>query len=179
MQLVTVDDTGHIPKNGRMTKEDRKRIGGRLRALRVEKGWDQIAVARKAKVAIGTLQSIEGAVREVRDSNIEKVAKVFGTSLRDLLQGPDAVAATDPMFAGLNREDLQIARAYQKATTPMRQLVHRLLRNDGEHERLSTLMMRVSQVSADMLPHVETLINDAIRVEPTPDKTVIRSSGSK
>jgi len=170
-----------------MTTEERKKIGKRLKTLRIEAGLDQIEVAKKAKVAIGTLQSIESAWREVRDSNVEKVAKIFKTSLRQLLQADETIAAADPLLADLNREDLHVARGYHHATTLVRQRVQQLIR-DGESDLVSGVAVKLSlvlsQVSLDkqreLLNAVVGVIDAALRNDKVSDTgSVIRPTGSK
>lgn len=171
MRVVRIDDAGHRQNNLPMTKDERKKIGSRLRAMRIEKTWNQEDVARRAKVAIGTVQSVEGAWREVRDSNVEKVAKVFGTSVRELLQSVDTITHADPLLERLNREDLAVARHYHDAPTPLRQLTLRLLRSEIEHDRVAAIVVRLTQVSPELLLRLEDLIEKTI--ESTSDTQIV------
>lgn len=119
-----------LAKNRRVLDEPngprRKRIGSRLKALRVEQGLHQVDVARRAKISTGTLQTIEWGARANHEANIDKVARVLGTSLAALEQTPHLDPA-DPRLKGLNREDIDIARAYHEASTVVRQLAKQLL----------------------------------------------------
>ena len=110
-----------------LDEERRKRIGKRLKALRIEAGLDQLEVAQRAKISPGTLQTIEWGARDNREANIIKVAKVLGTSLEALTR-KEHIAATDPLLKDLNREDFEIARGHHEASTPVRQLARQLLR---------------------------------------------------
>jgi transcriptional regulator with XRE-family HTH domain len=155
MQLVTVDDSCGAPNNVRM---NRREIAKRVRLLRVGKELTQAALAKKARLAIGTLQGLEAGNRETMPTNIEKIAKVLGTSLAALTSEGDAVQSTDPVLAGLNRdEDLVIARDYHNATTARRQAVQILLR-DEDADRLIALLIRLRSAGPDVLRVIETVI---------------------
>ena len=108
-----------------MTKEERARLGRRLRTLRIEQRLTQAAVAKRAHVSIATLQALESGKRDTHEANIDKVAQAFGTSLQVLVAVDPP--PTTPLTADLNDEDLQIARAYHDATTPLRLRVAALL----------------------------------------------------
>ena len=103
MELLRVDTSPEPPKNWRMTDAERERIGRKLRALRIERGLDQIPAAKKAGLAVATLQAIEKNRQKnpVKDSNIEKYAQIFGASIRKLLKS-DEIATADPRFAEFN-----------------------------------------------------------------------------
>jgi transcriptional regulator with XRE-family HTH domain len=178
-----VDGGFDTPKNARMTTDERKRIGLRLRAMRVERGLDQAEVARRAKVAIGTLQSIENATRETRDSNFEKVARFFKTSLIELREGDRTVPPTDPLYSGLTKEDVRIARRYHDSETSVRNLAQRLLTGELSEavinfaqrvisgdlaEAQLALADRIARLSSDRRTTLEELLEgleDAERAE--------------
>jgi transcriptional regulator with XRE-family HTH domain len=80
-----------------VTQDDRIRVGRKLRLLRTVKDLDQIVLAKKAGVSVGTLQAIERALYPVKDRNIEKVARALGTSCAPVfLSSDDAAAAVTP-----------------------------------------------------------------------------------
>lgn len=162
MELVAVDVLSIAPKNGRMTKEERKRIGRKLRALRTERGLDQVDVAADPKadgISVGTLQAIEGAWYEVRDQNIEKYARFFGTSMTKLLKAdePKAVTASDPLLKDLNEEHLEIARSYMRARKRTRASIELLL-NHPDEEHLTSVIIQLGKLSPDALAQLETVL---------------------
>lgn len=158
MKVVSVDGQHHGPDNVRMTMDERRRIGLALRALRVGRNLKQVDVAKKIKgVSVGTLQAIESAWYEVKDSNIEAVARFYGTSLRKLLEPPDAIAPTDPLFSKLRREHLEIAQAYKDAESPVRQLVATLLR-DGSNEESLARLQRFERLDPEQRAAIDALM---------------------
>jgi transcriptional regulator with XRE-family HTH domain len=128
MPLSSIARSPVTTKNDPVLDEEvRKRIGGRLKALRIQAHLDQLEVARRAKISPGTLQTIEWGARENRTVNIAKVAKVLGTSLEALTR-KEHIAPNDPLLRELNREDWEIARAYHEASSMVRQHARQLLR---------------------------------------------------
>jgi transcriptional regulator with XRE-family HTH domain len=109
------------------TPEERTRVGRRLQRLREEQGWRQEDVAKKAKIAVGTIQAIEYNKHNVTIENIAKYAAVFGVTVSQALH-PDTVPSTvDPQWKDLNREHLAIARHYMRAVKAVRAAVEALL----------------------------------------------------
>jgi transcriptional regulator with XRE-family HTH domain len=159
MELVAIDGSGVATKNVRVTKEERVRIGRKLRALRVERGLDQAAIAADAKVGIGTLQAIEGAWYDVRDHNIEKYARFLGTTLTKLLKAdqPQVAAPSDPLLKDLNEEHLEIARSYMRARKRVRTCIELLLTHPAE-EALTSLVMKLERFPADHLARIEGML---------------------
>jgi hypothetical protein len=163
MELVAVDARGLPLKNGHMTKEERKRIGRKLRAMRTERGLDQVDVVSDAKadgLSLGTLQAIESAWYEVRDVNIEKYARFFGTSATKLLKAdePKVVAATDPLLKDLHEEHLEVARSYMRARKRVRACVEVLLNDHPEEEHLTRLFMKLEKLPAERLARIEVVL---------------------
>lgn len=149
---------------------DRKRIGARLKGLRVEQGLDQVEVARRAAISPGTLQTIEWGARENKLSNIEAVARVLGTTL-DALERKPEINPGDPLLAGLNREDLEIARLYHDAASTVRTQARSLLRARdpreppeaalAEAEALVALIAKKPQAAREAIDHLLHQIDDA------------------
>lgn len=174
MELVAVDTPGFEPKNWRMTDAERERIGRKLRALRIERGLDQIPAAKKAGLSVGTLQAIERNRQQhaVKDSNIEKYAQIFGTSIRKLLRS-DEIAPTDPRIAELNEEHVAIGRGYALAKRLPRQAVEVLLSHPAAEEALAKLVLRLATLPPERVheldrwlyvaPHLLPLIEDIWR----------------
>lgn len=171
MELVSVDQPAEAPQNWRMTDAERERIGRKLKALRVERGLDQIPAAEKAGISVGTLQAIEVNRQRhaVKDSNIEKYAGIFGTSIRKLLRS-DEIAPTDPRIADLNEEHLEVGRGYMRAKRLPRQAVEVLLSNPAAEEAISKLVLRLATLPPERVaeldrwlyvaPHLLPLIED-------------------
>jgi transcriptional regulator with XRE-family HTH domain len=174
IQAVSVVDARRVTKNGPvLDAAKRKRIGARLRALRVEQGLDQIEVAQLAQISPGTLQTIEWGVRENRETNIDKVARVLGTSLDALEQKPH-VDPTDPLLKGLNREDLEIARDHHEASSAVRERARSILRDrdplalpDPSDEEIEALAHRVARLTAERR---QLLIDLLIQLESLEDR---------
>ena len=114
--------------------------GRKLAGLRVEQGLKQIDVARRAGIATDTLQTIEWGARTTQLAKIEKVARVLGTSLEALeaLSRTPPVVPSDPALTGLNREDLDFARAYHEASSTVRARARQLLRDRDPQEPAAT-----------------------------------------
>jgi len=159
MELVAVDSSGPDAKNVRVTHDERVRVGRKLRAMRIERGLDQVEVARDPKVgmSVGTLQAIEGAWYDVRDHNIEKYAQFFGTSLTKLLRAEKPVAPTDPLLRDLNEEHLEVARHYMRARKRVRAAIELLLAQPTE--QLSAVVLKLEGLSADRLTQIEAILS--------------------
>lgn len=176
MRAIAVEDALRTMNNARMTHEERKRVGGKLRALRVERGLTQEALAtdRKVRIAIGTLQSIESGARETRESKIEKVARFFGTSL-SVLRAHGSITPSDPRLDKLRDEDLAVARAFHDASTGLRLRVRKLL-NEGEPDRATLLAERLALLPDEILIGFEDLLRAeeskrvALSKEDQPDR---------
>jgi len=164
-----------LTKNGRVIDDIdpdvRKRIGGRLKALRNQQHLDQIEVASLAGVSTGTLQTIERGIRKNRGENIAKVAKVFGTTLKALAQ-QEQIDPTDALLAGLNREDFEIARAYHEATSTVRHQAAQVLLRErdlqgappvtGEAEAREA---RIAGLTTARQQLIDDLINESVRYQ--------------
>jgi transcriptional regulator with XRE-family HTH domain len=174
MELVSVDTPGEPPKNWRMTDAERARIGRKLKALRIGQGLDQIPAAKKAGLAVATLQAIEANRQKhpVKDSNIEKYAQIFGASIRKLLKS-DEIAATDPRFAEFNEEHIDVAWAYMRAKRLPRQAVEVLLSHPLAEEAIARIVLRLATLPPERVqeldrwlfvaPHLLPLIEDVWR----------------
>jgi transcriptional regulator with XRE-family HTH domain len=175
MQIVSVADEPPPTKNGSvLDAAKRKRIGRRLKALRVEQGLDQIEVARLAKISPGTLQTIEWGVRENREINIDKVARVLGTSLDALYRKPH-IDPSDPLIKGLNREDLEVARAHHDASSIIRDHARTVLRDRDPQappalppDAIAALAHRIARLKAE---RVQLLIDLLVQLEQLEDRS--------
>lgn len=155
-------------KNSRVLVDEldtelRKRIGGRLKALRIQAHLHQLEVAKQAGISTGTLQTIEWGVRKNRPESIAKVARVFGTSI-DVLAAKEHIAPTDPVLRELNREDFDIARAYNKASSTVRHYVQQLLRDRDPRELPAPTGEAAAREAriASLTPARQQLVDDLI-----------------
>lgn len=159
MQAVAIDGGYQPSKNPRMNDDERKRVGRKLRALRVEKGLTQAQLAndKRVRIAIGTLQSIERGLRENRDSKIERVAKFLGTTLVALRAQEGPIQPSDPRLKGLTDEDLRIARLFHDSTSALRNRIRALLK-DGDADRITQLADRMAFLSTEAIGHLEGFV---------------------
>lgn len=162
MRLLAIDESRGRANNARMTDEERRHIGRRLRSLPVERGLTQADVARdrRVRIAIGTLQSIEGGRRESRDSKLEKVARFFDVTVEQLRGPAETILPSDPRLIDLTDEALTIARAFLLASTAVRQRVHLLLTR-GAQDRATRLAERLAALPEENLAGLEALLRAA------------------
>lgn len=152
-QLLVVDSDLRTLKNSAV---DKKAIGKRIESLRREKFGTQGKLAAKAKVAPNTVRGLEKGKLDTRGPQMQRILRALGTTFEELVRG-DEVRPTDPLLAGLNREDLQIARFYHDATTAMRQCAASLLR-DGEGDEVSGFIARVLRLNPDDFKAIDVLL---------------------
>jgi len=62
-----------------------KRFGQRVKSLRLEKGWSQEELARRADLHRTYIGSIERHERNVSLLNVERIAKALKVNIKDLL----------------------------------------------------------------------------------------------
>jgi transcriptional regulator with XRE-family HTH domain len=153
MKLLTVEDQRRSFKN---LAVDKKALGKRIEHLRRDKFGTQAKLAKRAGVAANTVRGLEKGKLDTRGPQMDAILKALGTTLEELVRGEN-VQPSDPLLAGLNREDLHVARGYHDATTAMRQRVQSLLQ-DGEPERLTAIMKYLQHFSSEDLEAVETVI---------------------
>jgi len=119
---------------------DFKLVREQLRRAREQSHLTLDELAEKSGHDRATIHSIENIKREPdlkpKLTTLEGVAAAMGLTMVvyiDDFAGPgrttdkNAIAPTDPLLVGLNREDLVTARSYHDATTPLRQRVSALL----------------------------------------------------
>lgn len=163
-------------------------MGRKLRALRVEKGleqrdvgaWNETVAGRRKKirhensgVSLGTYQMIEkGEGREVRDSNIERIARFLGTTLDALRRDPE-IRPNDPRLQHLNDESLKVARQYLYASSAVRARVRQLLQQ-GEAD----LAIRLGRLPAPYGEQIRALVIEAEALQPARATTGTRSTQS-
>lgn len=133
MPAIDIDGVHADLNNGGVTKSD-KVIGRRARLIRLDQGWTQDQLARKAGVTRNTVRAFERGLGKTRKANSEKIAAALGTTLGALEamdEGRLGPAKWSVLLRDLNREDLIIARAYHHAATKTR---HRVLSHLHELE---------------------------------------------
>jgi len=99
-------------------------IGRRARLLRVERGWTQEELARRAEVTANTVRGFERARLATTPDAVTKILKALGTTREALASDPRTV---DPALRHLNPEDLLVAQAYHHAPSKVRAYVTTLL----------------------------------------------------
>jgi hypothetical protein len=162
MELVNPD--GAAATIGHMTPEERKRIGRKLRAIRVGRGLDQRDIAHdpRFEMSLGTLQAIEGAWYGVRETNIEKYCNFFGTTAKRLLatmEPRSALALANPaLLKDLHEEHLEIARSYMRARKRVRACVEMLLAHHPAEERLTGIVMKLNALPPERLTQLDALL---------------------
>ena len=109
-----------------LSQKQRKALGLTLLGARQDRGWRQIDAADHAHVSRVTIGKIEHGQR-VLPRTLEKYARDYGLSLRELLQ-------TDPRD-DLDDESRDIGRRYRRAPTLVRQAIVTLLRESELKER--------------------------------------------
>lgn len=62
-----------------------KRFGQRVKSLRLEKGWTQEELARRADLHRTYIGSIERHERNISLLNVERIAKALKVNIKDLL----------------------------------------------------------------------------------------------
>ena len=62
-----------------------KRFGQKVKSLRLEKGWSQEELARRADLHRTYIGSIERYERNISLLNVERIAKAFGVKAKDLI----------------------------------------------------------------------------------------------
>jgi len=147
----------------------RARVGARLRGLRTEQDLTQLEVATRAGISVGTVQTIESGARESRAENVEAVAGALGTSLTALVQPPH-VDPADPLLKGLNREDLEIARVYHDAASPIRERMRQAARDEApprqpptaDDRALTAQILRLPQARRTLLIDILQQLVDAL-----------------
>jgi hypothetical protein len=162
MEPLAVDAPRSTPKNGPVTVEELRVIGPKLRGMRVARGLRQSDVVKDGKAGglkLGTLQAIEGAWYEVRDTNVDKYARFFDTTRDELRQSEraKAVAATDPRLKDLNDEHLEIARDYMRARTSTRVAIKFMLYipTPAQERALTSLVEKLGPLPADKIGQIE------------------------
>lgn len=92
MTAIAVDKAHQSAKSNRVTPDERRVVGTKLRRLRLQQGLTQAAVVADmpgdSRISRSTLKGIEAARERypVRESKIECYAAYFGTSITALLR---------------------------------------------------------------------------------------------
>lgn len=86
-------------------------IGRTVQRLRSERGWDQSALARRAKVSPSTISRLEnGKLPNPSAAVLGKIATVFNLRVEDLTQGPKtplSEATRERLEKALNRPGVE------------------------------------------------------------------------
>ena len=155
-----------------LTPAQRARVAERVRAARAEKGWDQRDLAARAKIAVGTVQSIERNLRATRDDKVTAIATALGLSIDDLLQTEAPLERSDPRLKDLKEEDIRVAQLYHHASSAVREQVRALLR-DRERTRVTVIVDQLLFLPEEDLAILEASLQQmasADRAAPTAPK---------
>jgi transcriptional regulator with XRE-family HTH domain len=175
---LSINDRGRVAKNDgvELTPEERKRIGGLLKGLRTGQHLKQLETAERAGISPGTLQTIEWGARKNSEENIEKLARALGTSL-EVLRGKPNLDPTDPLPKGLNREDLEIARAYHEDSSHVRDHARGLLRDrdpqapsEPTTDEIAAMAALIARLSDERRQLVLDLVHQLERLEDRNNK---------
>jgi transcriptional regulator with XRE-family HTH domain len=93
--------------------------------LRLERQWSQPALAQACGLSIATVQTLESSRHVARGETLTKIAAALDTTI-DTLLGVTPLH-TEPVW---NRETVDVARAYQSASTALRQRIAAQLRGE-------------------------------------------------
>src|SRR5947207_1191557 len=91
---------------------DKAQLAENIRTGRAKLNLTRVQFARRAKITTNTLRTLEsGTHSRLPDTEtLQKVARALKTTTESLLSGKAPITPDDPVLAGLNREDLLIAR---------------------------------------------------------------------
>jgi transcriptional regulator with XRE-family HTH domain len=159
-----------------MTHEERVRVGLALASLRAKKlhpktkeKLRQVDVAKAVKIAVGTLQAIENNLWPVMESNIEKVAHYYGTSL-EALRAEDKKAGIrkdDERIRDINDEDIEVAQKFHHARMQVKNRVWALLTQprsiplpEEQAARASELVQRIVRLPDESIATLERVVAD-------------------
>lgn len=156
--IVTVDGQRRPSNNARMNDDERKRVGGKLRALRREKKeWTQQFVADQIGISVNTLKSIEYGDRQNLESNVEALAKFYGRTLTKLRLLHEPIESDDPKLRGLKDEDIEIAHAFHHASTEAKRRVRDLVLPD-EDDHIAGLVNRIAALKSVVVHELEQIV---------------------
>ncbi len=170
MRLVTVDEAIAALKNAAMNKA----VGRRVKRLRQEKEWTQAELATRAGVTTNTLRGLERGTLATRWPKIQRIAKALGRTPESLLGDDDPIKPTDALLQGLTREDLQIARLFHDATTPVRTRALALLQHPD-----TDIAMQLATLRAGVAQPIEAMIAQAVAQQREEDAARDRDDGKR
>ena len=94
------------------------RLGDRVRALRVGKGWNRTTLAKRAHVTVATIRGCEDGTKVTQPEKLRLIASALGVSTRRL-----ETEEQDPRIRHWTDEDYEIGNWYHNAP---RQLKNRI-----------------------------------------------------
>jgi transcriptional regulator with XRE-family HTH domain len=86
----------HRARKQRTTPEQRKAVGERIRARRVQRGWEQAELADRVGTRGHSMWRYEAGRTMPGPDMIDRIAEALGVTSRVLLRGDDAPAPVDP-----------------------------------------------------------------------------------
>jgi len=118
----------------------RPELGRRIRALRLQRGWNQEELAKRAKLHKNTVFKLESGQSDCLTSTLYKVAEGFKVDVRDLLMPlrRDAPAWVAQVEEDLRRASVRIEKLKRMPLTP------------EAREQLGQLERRIRQGQEDL-----------------------------
>jgi transcriptional regulator with XRE-family HTH domain len=104
-------------KNGSMTKEQLQQFAETLRTGRAKLSLNKSEFCQKAGITPNTLRALERGAQHPNPETIDRLAPLLGTTATALTSGKRPIDTSDPLFANLNDEDLEVAQAFHHAPT--------------------------------------------------------------
>ncbi len=95
---------------GKQMETDLKAIGRRIYAARVRLGMTQEKLAEQMDVSIQMISNLERGNKEIKITNLIKLASILGTSTDDILLGRESASGKrlDEKIALLSEEDRRL-----------------------------------------------------------------------
>ena len=137
-------------------------IGKRLRTIREAQGLRQGYAAEKIRVARTTFVAIEQGKRRVRSEEIQKLARIYGTSVNAILRREAVHLDLTPQFR-------KLPRSSEQAREDAAQLLTRLVCAEAELENALGIERRVSY------PHEKPILPGDVAVQADGDAHELRS----
>lgn len=139
------------------TAEELGTIGRRARLLRVERGWTQEELARRAGVTANTVRGFERARLKTTTEAVTKILKALGTTRETLTSDPHV---GDPALRNLNPEDFLVAQAYHHAPSKVRAYVTTLLFSQRDPAEIPELRA-LAEVDKQMVAEFARILQSA------------------
>ena len=71
-------------------------VGGRIKKLRIKRGWSQQILAKSLGISIPAVSKIESGVTDINLSRLEQIANIYHVNVEQLLSSVEQSAADYP-----------------------------------------------------------------------------------